>query len=451
MTSEHTGEPVPAPRQAGLASPVTLVLLTRAVQLAAAPVTLWMIATARPLAEQGLYFILWNAQALTQLMELGVGNLLVHIAGHESARLTLSSRGSVTGDEAARVRLLGVLAGAEHWYQRFATWFLLVVGTAGAVLFLPAARDLAGSFIVPWVITIGFVSASFTLIPRLCTIEGSGGLIRVQRMRLAQVAAASVLHWLVLWRWGALWAVAAFAVIHFSVAYGWLRARYPLLDAGSVAAGDEFAAVQRRSAVTWLALWAGPQVITPVVLLTQGAAAAGQVGMSLAIAMAPTVLAGALLQARYPRYAKELEQGGSAGLRTLARHASLQATVLALAGLAGAASVVALLPRFLPTLAERMLDPAALILLGVTALLWLLTQSFSSYLRAWRREPLTEVILASVAAVTIASLVVATRLSLTGTVAAHSAIVPIVLVTLLAWWYSQDRRRAVHETPRSTP
>lgn len=451
MTSEVAGDPAPALRAAGLDSPVTLVLLTRAVQLAAAPVTLWMVATRRPLAEQGLYFILWNAQALTQLLELGVGNLLVHIAGHESARLKLTKGGSITGDEGARTRLLGALADAQRWYLRFAMWFVLLVGTGGALIFRPASRDDAGSFVVPWLITIGFTAAYFTLIPRLCTIEGSGGLIPVQRMRLVQVTLASVLHWFVLWRWGALWAVAAFAATHLVVARGWLRARYPLLTPGDLSASGEFAGVQRRSAMTWLALWAGPQVITPVVLLTQGAAAAGQVGMSLAIAMAPTVLAGALLQARYPRYAQELSRSGGTGLRALALRASVQATVLALSGLAAAALVVALLPRYLPLLAERMLGPTALVLLGVTSLAWLLTQSYSSYLRAWRREPLTELFLAGVAIVTVASLVAATRLSLAAAVAAHAAIVPVVLVTLLAAWYSQDRRRAVHENLRSTP
>lgn len=448
MISEVAGDPTPAPRAVGPDSPVMLVLLTRAVQLAAAPVTLWMIATRRPLAEQGLYFILWNAQALTQLLELGVGNLLVHIAGHESVRLTLTQGGSVTGDEGARGRLLGALADAQRWYSRFASWFLVLAGAGGALIFQPAARDDAGAFVIPWVITVGFVAAYFMLIPRLCTIEGSGGLIPVQRMRLAQVTAASVLHWFVLWHWGALWAVAAFAVTHFVVARSWLRTRYPLLAPGDVTASGEFAGVQRRSAITWLALWAGPQVITPVVLLTQGAAAAGQVGMSLAIAMAPTVLAGALLQARYPRYAPELSRAGGDALRSLARAATIQATVLALSVLAAAAIAVALLPRFVPQLAERMLGPTALVLLGVTSLAWLLTQSYSSYLRAWRREPLTGVILASVAIVSIASLVSATRLPLDATVAAHAAIVPVVLVTLLAAWYSLDRRRAVPENPR---
>ncbi len=66
---------------------VAFVLLTRLSLLLAAPVTLWLVATRRPPAEQGVFFILWNLQALTQLMELGVGTLMVQVASHESAFL----------------------------------------------------------------------------------------------------------------------------------------------------------------------------------------------------------------------------------------------------------------------------------------------------------------------------------------------------------------------------
>ena len=432
--------------------PVVLVLLTRIAQLAAAPVTLWIIATRRPLAEQGLYFVFWNVQALTQLMELGVGNLIVNFASHESPRLSISAGGRVTGDPSSRARLFAMLREGHRWYGRFALGFVALVGVGGGILFRPAAADASSAFLVPWAATVVFVAAYLTLIPRLCTIEGSDGLLPVQRMRLAQIAAATATQWIVLWVSGALWAVAAFAEVWLAVAWIWLRERYPelvpaaLMETDRVPlteSGTTLASVQRRSAATWLAIWAAPQILTPIVLVTHGAAAAGRIGMTLAIAMAPSVLAGAWLQARYPRYAALVSRGESVALASLARRASLQATLVGLAGITAVAAALWWLARVAPALADRALTPIAVVLLGITSLFWLLAQSLSSYLRAWRQEPLMETIIGSAVLVTLGSLLAAVWLPLPTTVAVHAAIVPLVLVTLIARWYSQDRRRDV--------
>ena len=445
MTSEV---PVasPSPSRAWLRSTVLLVLLTRFVQLAAAPVTLWMVATRRPLAEQGLYFVFWNIQGLTQLMELGVGNLVVNHASHESPHITLGMRGAVTGDPSARSRLLVMLRDAQRWYARFAWWFVAIVGVGGALLLWSASSAVdAMSVLVPWAVATVFVAAYMSLVPRLCAIEGGGGLVEVQRMRLAQVLIACAAHWVVLWWWGALWAVATFSVLWFGVAWTWLRARYAALGpaAARSAAGDgELASVQRRTAATWLAIWVAPQVLTPIVLMTHGADAAGRVGMTLAIAMAPSVLAGAWLQARYPRYAALLARGAFAELRELAIRSSLQAALVATAGIAAAAVVVSWLPVAVPSLEGRALAPSAVVLLGLTSLAWLMMQSLTSYFRAWRREPLTEVIVVGAVLVTLLSAAAAARLDIRDTVAAHAMIIPGVLVALLAAWYSQARRRA---------
>ena len=73
-----------------------MVLATRLVTLAAAPVTLLLVMTRLVPAEQGVYFIFVNAFALSQLFEIGVGSLVVQYASHEIPH--------VSGARAARSR-----------------------------------------------------------------------------------------------------------------------------------------------------------------------------------------------------------------------------------------------------------------------------------------------------------------------------------------------------------
>ena len=54
-----------------------LVLATRLLSVLAGPVTLYLVATQRSLAEQGFFFVLVNVQALASLVELGAGTIVV--------------------------------------------------------------------------------------------------------------------------------------------------------------------------------------------------------------------------------------------------------------------------------------------------------------------------------------------------------------------------------------
>jgi hypothetical protein len=420
--------------------------------LVAAPVTLWLVATRRPLAEQGLFFILWNIQALTQLMELGVGTLLVQFASHESPFLRWGTRGRLEGDSTARERLFVALDGARGWYGRVAIALGLAGALAGAWLIGTHTDGSSRTTLVPWLLTIGFTAAYLPLVPFLCVIEGCGGLLRVQRMRLAQAVIAVISLWTLLLLMNALWGVASFAFAWFATAWLWLRVRYAeLVGADSTthrlagATGSQrpsrLATIQWRTGATWLAWWAAPQCVTPIILKLQGALPAGRVGMSFAIATAPLTLALAWLQARYPRYGALIATGERNQLQRLALKATMQAGAVCTLGVLAAAIVVWLIGHASPVLAGRALTPAWILILGLTNLAWLLIQSLSSYLRAWRQEPLMETAIVGAALITGGTFVAATRVPAEGVIAWYAlliaaAVVPLALV--------QFRRRHQH-------
>jgi hypothetical protein len=416
---------------------VVLVLLTRLVPLLGAPVTLWLVATRRPIAEQGLYFIFWNVQALTQLMELGVGSMLVHFASHEAGVLSWDATGALMGERDAEHRIRSMLRTSVGWYLRVGVALLLVAGAGGAWLLQARAGEVQPPPLAPWFVTIVCTAAYLPLIPLLCTIEGCGRLQRVQWMRLVQVSVALAALWVVLPRWGALWAVAAFAVVWPGIAVLWLLRAHPGLLSTvrhAMTSGDRadtgLEASQWRTAASWLAWWVAPQALTPILLVTHGPAAAGLAGMSLAIATAPLTLASAWLSARYPRYGALLASGARDELRRLALSATMQAAIVLVGGVAAAAAIVAILGVVAPALAARALPPAGIALLGAANLGWLLIQSLGSYLRAWREEPLTEMAVAGAAGVTAGTLLLASRTTVLGTIASYVALVVCLALPL---------------------
>ena len=431
---------------------VALVMSTRLALLLAAPVTLWLVATRRPVGEQGLYFIFWNIQALTQLMELGVGTLIVQFASHESPFLTWDSLGELHGDQASRLRVCQVLRDGRRWFGRVAVALTLFGGVGGAWLLRSNLAEAGVGAAAAGALTVLCTAAYLPLVPYLCVIEGCGGLIRVQRMRLFQTVISTIALWTVLLRWGALWGVAAFAIAWFATAWTWLVMRHGgLLANRSTATCAELeqhpresprvGAIQWKTGASWLAWWIAPQAVTPIILTTHGAAAAGQVGMSFAIATAPLTLGVAWLQARYPRYGALLASGMLEQLRRLARTATLQAALVSVSGVLGAAALVWFIGNLSPSLASRVLPAPWILVLGATNLAWLIVQSLGSYLRAWREEPLMQAAVAGAALATLGTFAAASRFSTEGAVTAYSVLVVggVLPLAVLQFW-RQHRR-----------
>ena len=437
-------------------SAVVLVVLTRLSLLIAAPVTLWLVATRRTLAEQGLFIILWNVQAVAQLMELGVGALIVQAASHEAPFLAWNSSGILDGDVQARRRLYQIIDDGRRWYGRVA----IALAALGAVALWWLARCQTGEIcraaIAPSLLTLVCTAAYLPLIPTLCAIEGCGGLVRVQRMRMAQSLTAIPLLWVGISVLGALWGVAFFSVAWLGVAQGWIRAHrsgfirpQPGEKSPASMAGTQdsrfgrVATTQWRTGATWLAWWLAPQSVAPILLATHGPTDAGQFGMSLAIATAPLTLALAWLQARYPQYGALLARGKMEDLGRLAWKATVQAASVCVLGISAAAAVVWLIGQSSPALAIRAMPARWIIVLGAANLAWLLVQSMGGYLRAWREEPLMETAIVSTLLIVGGVWIVAKTNATEPTVATYALFVIVVVTLLSSAQFIRLRRHAL--------
>ena len=417
-------------------------LATRLIPLLAAPVTLYLVATRRSPAEQGFYFVLVNLQALASLVELGAGTMVVQFISHESPSLRWRADGALDGEAGSVIRALSVVRQGWRWYGGLAVLLLLAI-PAGAMAFGEAAARDDVSFLPAWSIVVSATAIYFPLVPLICTLEGAHGLMRVQRMRLVQALLATGVLWVGLLNGGALHAVSLFALAWLLVPSVWLALRHRALIAQAMEAmqgAPTLSSVQWRTGATWLVLWATPQLLVQIVLASTGAAEAGQLGMSLAIATGPVTLAGAWLQSRYPRFASTLSTRGRAALDSLVRRSTTEALVVCALGTAAVIGLVLLLDGYAPSLRARLLPTWTVALLCATGFGWIAIQSLTAYLRADRDEPLLAVTSLSVG-ITIAITALVARRGVMAATSAYALAILAIAVPLVAAAFRLERSR----------
>jgi hypothetical protein len=195
-------------------------------------------------------------------------------------------------------------------------------------------------------------------------------------------------------------------------------------------------------------LWASPQLLVQVVLATTGAADAGRVGMSLAIATAPVTMAGAWLQSRYPRFAATLATNGRPALDILVRQSAGWALGVCAVGGVVVMVFTATVHAQAPHLAERLLPTWAVTALAATGLGWLAIHAFTGYLRADREEPLLAATSVGVAITIVASALAASRGPDAATLAYALAVLAGAL-PLVAWRFIVERSRRVRRVERT--
>ena len=236
----------------------------------------------------------------------------------------------------------------------------------------------------------------FLLSPLVSLLEGCNQVAAVNAYRLVAGVVASVAIWSGMWLGAGLYAIAlaAGARLLWTVSFlGW-RYRAFLVQLFRTQGGDRIAwrremlGFQAKIAVSWACGYFVYQLLNPVVFHYHGAAAAGQMGMTLALCSYVSATAFSWVQTRIPTF------GVLAARR---EHQALDRLVLRLLGVslmidaAGAACLVgavAWLRAFRPEIGARLLPVLPTILLLMAYWANLPVSTMAAQLRAYKREPL---------------------------------------------------------------
>ncbi len=380
-------------RWLGLDRAIFNVILGRLWSFAAGPVTILLVGTVFTPAEQGYYYTFASLLGLQIFLELGFSQGVIQFASHEYARLSLQADGTITGDERSRTRLLALGRLVARWYGVLAILLVTMIGPAGH-WFL--AHDCAGdaAWILPWWLLVVFAAANLLTQGMWFLLEGCNQVAYVNGYRVVSQTAGNLVTWLaILGQLGLLAASLAVAANFLvSVALLWRHWRGFIRQVCRAAALPvtpilrEVWPFQWRMALSAMSGFLIFSMFSPAVFHFQGSAEAGRMGMTWQVVFSISLLAGAWVSTKAPRFGMLISTRQFTELDTLFRRVTLQA--VAICGLVSGAAwgvVWFLQGRF--AIGERFLDLASLSFLLIAATVNQVTFAQAYFLRAHKQEP----------------------------------------------------------------
>jgi O-antigen/teichoic acid export membrane protein len=379
----------------GIDRAIGFTILARVWSSLAGLITVALIARFLSPAEQGYYYTFGSLIALQIVFELGFSFVILQMASHERAHLTLSLNGSISGEAVRYSRLASVLQKTVRWYSIAAILMLVFLLTAGSRFF--SEHHHIGEYVswhIPWYAAALAATITFQLDPLLSFMEGCGFVANVARLRLAQAVVASGLAWLSLATHHGLFAPAMIMIGNASVAFIWLcrrrRLLFPLLrhDPGEhkIHWGEEVWPFQWRIAVSWLCGYFIFQLYNPVLFAFHGAVVAGQMGMSLTLVNALQAIAISWIFTKAAPFGSLIARKEYRRLDQLFFRAVGQSVAVCLAGaLTILFGVIYLNWARLP-FAHRLLDPTSIAFLLLITIMNVIVIAEATYLRAHKQE-----------------------------------------------------------------
>lgn len=423
-------------------SPVAAVLAQRAWQAAAGVVTLGLVAHFLTPVEQGYFYTLASIAALYMALDMGLSTALVQLSAREFAGLVWGEAGEVSG--AAPARFLALIRLSLRWYGAAALVFLLAY-PAGIAFLGDGNVGLHYDWRGPWALLVCAAAAGLVFLPALALVEGSGNVAEAYAVRLFQGLIGALAAWTVLVLGGGLYAVAVAPVAAAVVAGVWIFSRRRRMVAqafreppGGFRWQAEVWPLQWRIGASWLAGYALVLMHAPLLFRTQGAVAAGRMGVTMTVANTLSLLALAWLTARIPAMARAASTRDWVDLDRIYWRAFRISAIVFVAG----AILFMLIRVALEATAygERFLPVAESAGLVIAAGFYHLSAMFAAYLRTHSREPFLWPSLIGAGMTAAAAVYVAPRWGSAGVVAVLVALNALFFFPVSMWLWAHLRR-----------
>lgn len=433
----------------GIDQTVVYTLMGRGWTVLAGGLTLLLIPTFFSPEQQGFYYAFINFLNLQIFFELGMSLVIVQFASHEKARLEWTADWMLEGDPTAKARLSSLLRASFVWYGVAAFLTMVCVLPAGVYFFgRRESASVGTAWQAPWLWIVSIFAGLMLVGPVLALLQGCGRVKDIARMQLFQSVVSSLFFWLALvHHWGLL-AAPVTATVNLLWYLGWLLPRRRFLadlttfrhGSAGISWRGEIWPLQSRLALTWGFGFFIFQLFVPVLFAFRGAAAAGQLGLSISALGSLTTLAMALVDAKSPRWGGLIARRAFGELDQSFFSALGQAWSVAAVG-AGIFWVAAsYLHHIHHPLGQRILDPLPLGLLAAATLVNVVVFAEAAYLRAHKQEPFLLITIVIGCSVAVSTLVLGRSFAATGMMAGYFLIDLLVGLGGGTWIFLHKRR-----------
>jgi hypothetical protein len=359
-------------------------------------VSVALIAKTLSPVEQGYYFTFSSLLALQVVLELGFSYVIAQVAAHEFALSEQHELSSVR--DRARSRLISLFRLSLKWYGCIAVIFYVFCSLGGDFFFRATSSSAASSWRMPWLLAVMAFALSLNLIPLYAFLEGCNRVSKVAKTRTVQdIVGYGTLWGMFLFGQG-LYAVPAmyFARIiggvsgllltgQFQYLLSMLRSKTGLAE--RISWKREIFPFQWKIALSWFSGYLVFQMIGPVLFAEQGAKAAGQAGMTIAIFSGFSSLMVTWVTTRAPYFCQLIALHRYAELKIVFRKIVLTSTIISALGLALLVLGLMVARAFIPAFSERILGNGSIVCFALASLANHLVNSFAIYLRAHKEEP----------------------------------------------------------------
>jgi hypothetical protein len=409
----------------GLDRAIVFTVLARGCQILGSGGTVFLIVHFLTPAEQGYYYTLYGLVSLQVVFELGFSFVILQMAAHESAYVTLLSDGTIEGDSIAHKRLASILQKVRRWYTVAAFSMFVTLAPSGWYFFLQHQRP--GDSVewkLPWTLLVLMAALLLQVDPIFSFLEGCGQIREVALLRMEQVVVGVAFGWTAIISGHGMYSPAVTLSGQFltGVLFLWARRKFLLCllrkdtEEDDIAWAREVWPFQWKIAVSWICNWFSAQMLVVILFTYCGAVAAGKMGMSMSIVGSLSGIAFAWMSTKSAIFGSMVQRREESLLDRLFFRALLQSTVLICIGAIVMLAGLSALERYLPSLGARTISVPLFAVLAVTALSSNIVQSEALYLRAHKCEPflLQSILLAAL--VSGSALLLARKYGVTGIV-----------------------------------
>jgi len=387
----------------GLDRAIGFTVLARGWATLAGLATVLLIARFLSAVEQGYYYTFSSLVALQIVFELGFAFVILQLASHERANLSIAADGSITGDPIAHSRLASVVQRAVRWYTVGAILMASALLPAGLYFFHTHLQPgVPIHWRAPWIAVILAAMITFQMDPLFSFLEGCGRISEVASMRLTQAIVGSLMAWTALLLHHGLFApamiIAGQAIAGGYFLFSQRKLLLPLLryntTAHTVSWRREIWPFQWRIAISWICGYFIFQLFNPVLFAFRGPVDAGRMGMSLNIAVALSTVSLAWMNTKSSPFGTLVARREFRALDQLFFRTLWQSTILLAFGAAVLIVGFAVAAQREPQLTARVLPLPFFVVLLATVLCNHIVFCEAIYLRAHKQEPFLPVSIA---------------------------------------------------------
>lgn len=407
----------------------------------AAPITVLLIALMFSPEMQGYYYTFISVVTLQIFVELGLGAVLIHFSSHEWGGLRIGNDGKIEGDAVALGRLASIATIGMRWFLLGSVALFCILAIFGTLFFNNNQNSMI-AWSGAWIGICTATSLNILLTPIWSILEGCSQVRSLYRFRLWQSVAMNLSLWLAIILGAGLWSLFVSSVVGFLIAIYFSSTHYGAFIVSLMRApvsgnkinwSKEMLPMQWRIAISWAAGYFAFSLFTPVLFKMEGPIVAGQMGMTWSLINLLS-FATAWLSPRVPQFGMLIAQQKYDELDTLFRRTVWFVIVSAIMLVISILLGLSVLIYFDSFLMHRILPLVAIILFLAGHALTIISQPFSAYLRAHKREPLMLISIVAASLIAIATVLGATYAGVTGVALGYFLVNIFIFPFILTMW-----------------